>query len=95
MLGFCSGPFRAAPTPNAALFAATLTAWGLYSNQKTPIVLAGLVALGYLTTRVRKPSAAMMVVAVLGMPVVLAVAAIAFSNFRGGAGFDLADRPAT
>jgi hypothetical protein len=31
-------------------------------------------------------------IAVFAMPVVLAVAAISFSNFRGGAGFDLADR---
>ena len=90
MLGFALARFGRHRLRNAALFAALLIAWGLYSNQKTPIVLAGLVVLGWLMSRVRKPSGVLIGITVLVMPVLLGVAAFAFSSFRGGGGLDLA-----
>ena len=93
MLGFSLARFGRRRLAHTIAFAGALGAWGLYSNQKTPLVLAGSVALGFLVTKVRRPSGVLIGVTVFVMPVVLAVAAIAFSNFRGGAGFDLADRP--
>ncbi|WP_107705061.1 hypothetical protein [Nocardioides allogilvus] len=92
MYGFSLARFGRHPFRDAVAFAGLLSMWGLYSNQKTPIVLAGLVALGYLTTRVRKPSALAVGTSVMVMPVLLAVAAISFSTFRGGGVLQLAGR---
>jgi oligosaccharide repeat unit polymerase len=92
MFGFSLARFGRRGFRDAIAFAGLLGMWGLYSNQKTPIVLAGLVALGYLMSRVRKPSAIAVGVTILAMPVVLAVAAISFSTFRGGGGFQFAGR---
>jgi oligosaccharide repeat unit polymerase len=92
MFGFSLARFGRHRLRDAMVFAGLLGMWGLYSNQKTPIVLAGLVALGYLTSRVRRPSAVAVGLTILVMPVVLAVAAISFSTFRGGGVFELAGR---
>lgn len=77
---------------DAAVFTAALVAWGLYSNQKTPIVLAGLVLLGYLLRRVRRVPGVVMAAVVLLTPVTLGLAAISFSVFRGGGSLDLGAR---
>lgn len=92
MFGFSVGRFGRHRFLGAAAVAGFLGLWGLYSNQKTPIVLAGLVALGYLMSRVRRPPAVLVGLTILVMPAVLAVAAISFSTFRGGGGFQLAGR---
>lgn len=92
MLGFSLARFGRHRLRNAALFMGLLVGWGLYSNQKTPIVLAGLVGLGWLISRVRRPSAVVIGVTVILMPVVLGISAFAFSSFRGGGGLELSDR---
>lgn len=92
MYGFSVARFGRHRFLGAASVAGLLGLWGLYSNQKTPIVLAGLVALGYLMSRVRRPSAILVGLTILVMPAVLAVAAISFSTFRGGGGFQFAGR---
>lgn len=92
MLGFSLARFGRHRLRDAAAFAMLLAGWGLYSNQKTPLVLAGLVVLGWLTSRTRRPSAAAIGATVLAMPVVLGVSAFGFSAFRGGGGLELGDR---
>lgn len=77
---------------DAVLFTLGLLAWGLYSNQKTPLVLAGLVLLGYLLRRVRRVPGVLMVAVVVLAPAAMGVAAFSFSTFRGGGTFDLSAR---
>ena len=92
MYGHARARFGPHGLRDAGAFSAGLLAWGLYSNQKTPLVLAGLVLLGYLLRRYSRLPGSVLAALVLLTPVSLIVAATSFSIFRGGGSLDFASR---
>ena len=93
MFGFSLARFGRHRLRNAALVAALLHRDGASTpTRRRRSCSPASSVLGWLMSRVRKPSAVLIGIAVLVMPVVLGVSAFAFSSFRGGGGLELAGR---
>lgn len=71
----------------------SLACWGIFSNQKTPLVFAGLAACSLLLRNTRnRPRPVAFIAAVFTAPLILGVSAVAFSLNRGGASIDVLGR---
>ena len=93
MYTFAVGRDRTRGIGRCVALVVALTWWGVYSNQKSPIVIAGL-ALGSLLLRGgrdrRHPF--LFTLLVFSAPIVLGISALVFSLNRGGGSLDLVNR---